>query len=343
MSGQPPPAWQELANRITAFLPGLSAQHAERIVAELTSSARGRIRAHLTRHPDALGSGASDAPRSVQALITLLLKAGIAGVRQPACLRCGRVRMLQRAVPGGRVCRGCEGILAAHADVGPCAVCGESRPRPCHQTCERCRRAQLAVGRSCSACGRPAATDPCSSCRPRPLERCALCTTHAPVCARWPLGAVCLPCYRQSRTHPGTCPSCDRQRVLTARQDGRRVCGPCAGHPDRYACPRCANPRSYMVRGLCDRCTLHDDLAALFKTAPAQPDGQYARMRAALTGCQQPRTALNWIRNSHSGRLLADLIATGRPLTHEDLDAAAGSCGRGGAQSVDYLRSVLVC
>ncbi|OKK16254.1 hypothetical protein AMK16_26700 [Streptomyces sp. CB00455] len=49
--------------------------------------------------------------RSVQALISTLTAAGVAEVRAPACLRCGRVRQLRRAVPGGRVCLGSEGIL----------------------------------------------------------------------------------------------------------------------------------------------------------------------------------------------------------------------------------------
>lgn len=335
----PPSAWVELAGRITAFLPGLPAQDAADIVAGMTPSARGRVRQHLAQHPDALVSGASDAPRSVQALITTLEENGIAAVRHPACLRCGRVRPLRRVVPGGRVCLGCEGVLAQRSNIGPCAVCGETRPRPSRQTCARCRRAQLAASRSCSACGKPAPMDPCGSCRPRPPAPCALCTAHAPVCARWPLGPVCLTCYRTSRTHPGTCPGCDRQRVLIARTGSRRVCGPCAGHADPYACPRCTDPRSYLVRGLCDRCTLHDELDRLF--APASSTGQYAHMHAALAGCAQPRTALNWIRHAHSARLLADLVATGRPLTHEDLDAMAAALGRGGAQTIDYLRNVL--
>lgn len=130
--------------------------------------------------------------------------------------------------------------------------------------------------------------------------------------------------------------------MLIARKDGCRVCGPCAGHADPYACPRCGNPRSYMVRGLCDRCTLHDHLAALFDAISAAARGQFERMRAALAECDQPRTALNWVRNSRSARLLADLATAGRPLTHEDLDSLARVGSRGDAQSVDYLRGVLV-
>ncbi|WP_329292773.1 hypothetical protein [Streptomyces sp. NBC_01455] len=338
----PPPQWVELAGRITALLPHLAAEQAERIVAELTPAARGRARAHFAKHPDALVSGASDAPRSVQALITTLTDLGVEGVRKPACPRCGRVRLLRRPVPGGRVCLGCEGSLAIRGNTGPCAECGEVRPRPSHQTCARCRRLQVAASRSCSACGKPAPMDPCTSCRPRPPAPCALCGTNAPVDARWPLGPVCKPCYREARRRPAACPACEKQRVLIARHDGVGVCGPCAGHGDPYACPRCTSPRSYMVRGLCDRCTLHDHLAELFDPASAGPLGQYARMRTALAECDQPRTALNWLRNSRSAALLAELVAAGRPLVHEDLDTLAQACGRGGARAVDYLRGVLL-
>ncbi|SCE05053.1 hypothetical protein GA0115237_10884 [Streptomyces sp. ScaeMP-6W] len=334
--------WAELAGRITAFLPALPASEAARIVAGMTPAARTRIRDHLRLHPDALVSGASDAPRSIQALITSLAGAGITGVKAPSCLRCGRVRPLRRAVPGGRVCLGCEGVLAARGNTGPCCVCGETRPRPSNQRCASCQRAHISATRSCSTCGKPAALDPCTSCRPRPPARCALCETNAPVCARWPLGPVCKPCYREARIHPGTCPVCRNERVLIAFTDGRRVCGPCTGHGDPYACPRCACPRSYTVRGLCDRCTLQDELDAVLGPAAEAPDGQYARMRTALAECDQPRTALNWLRNSYSGRLLAGLAFTGRPLTHDDLETLARSGTRGDAQTIDYLREVLV-
>ncbi|MFJ3841122.1 hypothetical protein ACIPY6_37250 [Streptomyces sp. NPDC090054] len=331
-------SWEELAEQVARFLPALVPDEAARIVAGLTPSARGRIRAHLAAHPDALVSGSSLAPLSVQALITTLTAMGVAGVRTPACLRCGRIRPLRRAVPGGRVCLGCEGILAAQADVGPCTACGETRPRPSHKTCGPCRRDQLSTGRACSDCGNRSLMDPCANCRPRPLASCAVCGDRAPVCARWPLGPVCKPCYRQARRNPAPCPGCDRRRVLIARAKGRRVCGPCAGHPDPHACPRCAEPRSYQVKGLCDRCAVHDQLIALFPTVP--DDGAYAHLRATLADSPEPGTVLTWLRNSRSAPLLADLVATGRPVTHADLDLTAAE-GRAAARTVEYLRGLL--
>ncbi|MFB7909908.1 hypothetical protein ACFC1T_26075 [Kitasatospora sp. NPDC056076] len=114
------------------------------------------------------------------------------------------------------------------------------------------------------------------------------------------------------------------------------MCGPCAGHDDPYVCPRCSNPRSYKVRGLCDH------LADLFDGRPAGPEGQYARMRSALAACDEPVTALSWLRGSRSAALLTGAVADGRLLTHEDLDTLALAEGRGGARVVDYLRGVLL-
>ncbi|XIE82131.1 hypothetical protein AB6O49_34645 [Streptomyces sp. SBR177] len=326
---------------MTASLPDLADPDAARIVADLTPAARGRIRAHLTAHPDALVSGASAAPRSVQALITTLADHGVTGVRAPACLRCGRVRPLRRAVPGGRVCLGCEGILANRGNIGACTVCGTIGPRPSRNTCAACRRRQAAATRTCSACGKPAELDPCSNCRPRPATPCALCHTTAPVTARWPLGPVCTPCYRTARSHPMPCPDCDRARVLIGRAEHRRVCGPCVGVPDPYACERCAGPRSYKVGRLCDRCAVADHLEDLFTDVPeAVGTRPLAAMRTALAEAPDAGTVLNWLRGSRSARLLHDLMATGRPPSHTDLDATID--GRATAMTAEYLRGLLI-
>ncbi|WP_406187397.1 hypothetical protein [Streptomyces sp. NBC_01006] len=178
-AGQVPGTWVELAKMLTAFLPEFGPEAAAEVVAAMTPSARGRIRAHLGEHPDALVSGASLAPPAVQRLITDLREQGIEGARAPACLRCGLVRRLRRLVPGGRVCLGCEGILAAHANVGTCTTCTRIRPRPVGGICTPCRQRAQASTRSCTGCGRPSHMDPCTTCRPRPPAPCALCSASA--------------------------------------------------------------------------------------------------------------------------------------------------------------------
>ncbi|MFF5088959.1 hypothetical protein [Streptomyces niveus] len=96
------------------------------------------------------------------------------------------------------------------------------------------------------------------------------------------------------------------------------------------------------MRGLCDRCTLRDQLDVLFDAVPATMRSRFEPMRAALCECDQPRTVLNWVRNSHSAQLFADLTAAERTPTHEDLDCLARDVGRGDAQTIDYLRGILV-
>ncbi|MFH8687464.1 hypothetical protein ACH4EC_11400 [Streptomyces anulatus] len=339
-AGQVPATWVELAKMLTAFLPGLAPEAAAEVVATMTPAARGRIRAHLGEHPDALVSGASLAPPAVQRLITDLREQGIEATA-PACVRCGRVRRLRRLVPGGRVCLGCEGILAAHANVGTCTSCTRIRPRPVGDTCTPCRQRAQASTRSCTGCGRLSHMDPCTTCRPRPPAPCALCSASSPVCARWPLGPVCKPCYALARREPGPCPGCSAVKVLIARIGGQRTCGPCGGHPDPYACPRCGAASSPITGDLCDCCAIDHHLNTLLHDLPPEPTAQLAPLREAFMAAEHPRTVLTWLRTSASARLLHEATACGRLLTHADLDIVAGS-GRGAAQSTDYLRGLLV-
>ncbi|MGW3387864.1 hypothetical protein [Streptomyces cinereoruber] len=62
-------------------------------------------------------------------------------------------------------------------------------------------------------------------------------------------------------------------------------------------------------------------------------------MRAALAEAPDAGTVLNWLRGSRSARLLRDLMTTGRPLSHTDLDATID--GRATAMTAEYLRGLL--
>jgi hypothetical protein len=81
-----------VAGRVTTAVPGLDMATA----LELVTAAAGRstlrqLDTHLTSHPDALTSGASDAPMVVITLATLLADAVHANVRVPGCASCGRI------------------------------------------------------------------------------------------------------------------------------------------------------------------------------------------------------------------------------------------------------------
>ncbi|MGW4049546.1 hypothetical protein ACWENA_01845 [Streptomyces sp. NPDC004779] len=131
-------------------------------------------------------------------------------------------------------------------------------------------------------------------------------------------------------------------KVLIARADGQRTCGPCAGYPDPYACPICAAASSPHIGDFCDRCAVADHLTTFISGLPPEPAAQLGPLHQALLTAESPRTVLTWLRNSQSARLLRDIAASGQPLTHADLHTLAVSTGRGGAQSTDYLRSLLV-
>ncbi|MFG2839905.1 hypothetical protein ACGFYE_33430 [Streptomyces zaomyceticus] len=130
--------------------------------------------------------------------------------------------------------------------------------------------------------------------------------------------------------------------MLIARVDGQRTCGPCAGHPDPYACPRCAAASSPLDGDFCDRCAVADHLTVFISDLPPEPAAQLEPLQQALLTAESPRTVLTWLRNSQSAHLLRHIAVCGRELNHTDLDTLAVSTGRGGAQSTDYLRSLLV-
>ncbi|MFI1154719.1 hypothetical protein [Streptomyces sp. NPDC020817] len=119
-------------------------------------------------------------------------------------------------------------------------------------------------------------------------------------------------------------------KVLIARIGGQRTCGPCDGHPDPYACPRCGVASSPITGNLCDRCAVAHHLNTLLYDLPPGPAAQLAPLREALVAAEHPQTVLTWLRTSASARLLHESTACGRLQAHVDLDTVAGS-GRGGA------------
>ncbi|MFK0258658.1 hypothetical protein [Streptomyces sp. NPDC090445] len=62
-------------------------------------------------------------------------------------------------------------------------------------------------------------------------------------------------------------------------------------------------------------------------------------LAATLAQAPDAGTVLNWLRGSRSARLLRDLMNTGRPLSHDDLDATID--GRAKAMTGEYLRGLL--
>jgi hypothetical protein len=287
------------------------------------------------------------------------------------CSRCGtRARVVART-DAGPVCPRCYRVPSR-----PCAGCGELRPvhyvsatgpvcRRCYQPprrlCQRCGQLRAIVRRgrgagdpglcgncwlgpvaACAACGRerpcqfPAGVPVCSSCRPRPVRYCAVCGQARPVHANWPLGPVCVRCYRRVRAEPHPCGQCQAVRPLIgASHHGDRVCGPCSGSGLAYSCRDCGAAGLLSGHGRCASCALHHRLNAVIGEL-APPAAEQARVVFARLEARTSAEAL--LRSLRGGGLaqLGRLLHAAQPLTHELLDASPPSGSR------EHLRAMLV-
>jgi hypothetical protein len=115
------------------------------------------------------GDGAKAPSPMVLRLIDALCDGGAAGIRRPACPRCGRIVALSKHLDGMRVCRAC----CARARAISCGRCGTVR--------EPAARDEQ---------GRPICPH-CLSTDPVNVEQCARCGRRRPVSTRTPEGPVC--------------------------------------------------------------------------------------------------------------------------------------------------------
>ncbi|MEE1759234.1 hypothetical protein [Streptomyces sp. SP18BB07] len=233
--------------------------------------------------------------------------------RRP-CGRCGQLKRIARNARDGQpdLCDGCYR--------GPevtCSIC--SRVRPCTS-----RDAQ----------GQPV----CGNCyrRNRPGEPCARCGRTKPVNTRWPIGPVCMSCYNTVLRSPAECSRCGTAQPLIARNnDGAGVCGPCVGFAADYTCRQCGRGGNPHSRGRCAHCVLAGRVNALL----TGPDGMVAPQRkplaAALADAPSPFPAIQWLKESPSTKLLAQLAAEGHTLSHELLDELPPS------RNQRYIRQLL--
>jgi hypothetical protein len=118
---------------------------------------------------------------------------------------------------------------------------------------------------------------------------------------------------------------------------GAPICRSCSGIDIPVECRRCGAEDTLYRAGTCQRCALGDDLTALL----AGPDGtltpEMARLRDALTGMQEPRSGITWLRQNPKVPALLRSLGSGElALTHEALDELPAS------RTLDYLRGLLV-
>lgn len=220
-----------------------------------------------------------------------------------ACRECGEVaELVRRRADATGLCRPCGRRRPVHV----CAGCGVSGPasaitevgawcsacyRPPQRVCGRC-------GREVTIHRRASATDPdlCAVCDsrerrhlPRPTQPCAGCGHDEPVQAHLEIGPVCRRCYDAERARTTRCRSCD---VVARPYQDRR----------------------------CARCVLADRVHELL----SGPDGvitvKLAPFAQILTGTEEPRSTLAWLRNSPGSAVLAQAVHDDAEVTHDLLD-----------------------
>ncbi|MBV8347469.1 MAG: hypothetical protein JOZ49_08035 [Mycolicibacterium sp.] len=219
--------------------------------------------------------------------------------RQPArpCGRCGRTRPIAKRATD------IEPDLCDACNLGPhmlCSVCGRTRPSRRHGA----DRAWY-----------------CHSCAPRASAECSRCGKERSIHARWPIGPLCATCHNRLLDSPATCRGCGQFRVLVARSDdGAELCGPCAGIGLDPRCASCDRPGRHYSPGRCAHCTLEVVLRDLLSGSDGEVPAQLEPVYRTLTGAGNPRGLIRWSAKSPNARLLAQLAASGEPLTHELLD-----------------------
>ncbi|WP_037607575.1 hypothetical protein [Streptacidiphilus rugosus] len=367
---------RELVEIVCSIEPGMPQQAVIDAISEaipLLSQIRQTAGA-LRDAPDLLtGRGAHGSPRVI-ALIGALVSRGAANVVAPPCTICGVVKPLRSTLHGLRCCRHCYQLSnqKACADCGQvrsisfrtmegrllCRPCSNKQPSA-YDDCASCGRRKRIVTRAkgaplCKTCYLPVVT--CSICNK--AKPCYFADTDAPRCPN---------CSRNLAT-PEPCTRCGRVRLVRARaKDGGAICQACG--VVREACgdcgrkrpvssrtpegsPLCRNcyeksPLSYREctgcgslerlyhHGLCDSCAraaaVQDLLADADGVVPARLSGLAS---ALLAG--EPLAALRWTNMPTSRAMLAHLIASREPITHEALDAAPSE------RAARHLRAILV-
>ena len=290
------------------------------------------------------------------------------------CSGCGRKRRVAARMPDGtarcqfcatrpaRMCSACgqQRTVAGSTDAGPvCASCYQAPQRPCGR-CGRTRKiARRATGFApdlcygcyqgavavCSVCGetRPcqrisSGSPICRTCRTRPPRPCFRCGRDRPVQAEWPAGPVCVGCYEHVRRHPAECAGCGVVRPLIGSDEqGRPVCGPCAGAPGLdYTCRECGRGGEIHSGRRCFSCVLAERARVLLAGPGGEVSAQLQPLLEALSTVSNPATVVSWLGTSRSARLLGRLARTGDPITHDLLDDLPQT------QALHYVREVLV-
>jgi hypothetical protein len=152
-----------------------------------------------------------------------------------------------------------------------------------------------------------------------------------------PLGAVCGPCYRRLRRHPGPCASCAETRPLVGvRDDGGSVCGPCSGDSRNWICQSCGQVDLLIAGTQCLSCTTTARVHGLLTGSNGQIATQLTGLARFLLNNNSAEQAHHIVNGAGWMRLLTNLVDTGNPITHEMLNTLPQDT------RVGHLRAILV-
>jgi hypothetical protein len=299
----------------------------------------------------------------------------VAAPPKHTCVRCGRLAERAARTPAGGICKRCYRNDPQRMET--CASCGRNkvpsarradgkalcgncaRPKHVCSGCGRldhaksmtadgplCQRCYNAPVRPCGKCGnvRPVAVrsqrgaiDLCKRCMHSPDAQCGLCTKTRPVHTHWPLGPVCLSCYKRSTSHPGVCSSCGSTKVLIGRTPaGELACGPCVGSLTDYVCTTCGQGGPQHYEGTCLSCSIRRLTRELLTPEHGTILQGLDTLPDLLARRGRPASTLRWLIKPRTQEALRVLATAEGPLTHATVDA----CPPG--QARHYLRALLV-
>ncbi|MFY1632390.1 hypothetical protein ACN27F_03725 [Solwaraspora sp. WMMB335] len=252
------------------------------------------------------------------------------------CTTCGTTGPTHYRGSDGPLCPAC--YRRRHQPQRACSRCGEVAriahrgQDPTAEVCYRCYRPPT-VDTLCATCGRARPCRPagrsgpltCSSCRPLRRVACARCARVRIVAANWPVGPICHPCYQTVLRDTRDCARCGIRRPLVGRDEttAAAICGPCAGTDIGHQCRTCGNEGRIYAEGQCTRCVLRTRLVDLLTGPAGGIEPQLVPVLETLSRADRPEAVIKWLAHSPAARLLAQLAAHGRPISHDDLDAVA--------------------
>lgn len=265
--------------------------------------------------------------------------------RPQECHQCGRTTTEVRRVDAGEwICYRCWIPPTA-----TCSSCGETKPCARGHTlglpvCSTCRARQRAQ-RTCSICQRTKRirttlpTGPiCDACYTArtPKTMCASCGVPKRIRLTLPLGAVCNECFATLRDSPARCTGCGETRPLVGKSDsGARVCGSCCGDRRNWTCRTCGR-FDLLVNDTCTTCIDGARVDSVLNGPDGVVHPQLTGLRALLLSTYTSKQIQVWQNRIGWAHLVGELAATGRPITHADLDALPQ------LNHVHYLRYVLI-